>query len=73
MTEQLWEGRMPLYEFDCLDCGVSFETLVQKAAEISKVKCPACESQKLEEKVSSFAAVSKAGTSTVSNCAPSGG
>jgi putative FmdB family regulatory protein len=64
---------MPLYEFECLDCGASFETLVRKAAEISEVKCPACESLKLEEKVSSFAAVSKAGASTASNCAPSGG
>ena len=64
---------MPLYEFDCLDCGASFETLLRKAAEISKVKCPACESQELEEKASSFAAVSKTGSSTASNCAPSGG
>ena len=64
---------MPLYEFECLDCSASFEILVRKAAEISEVNCPTCESQKLEEKVSSFAAVSKGGTSTASNCAPSGG
>jgi putative FmdB family regulatory protein len=64
---------MPLYEFECLECGVSFEMLVQRAGEISKVKCPSCESQKLEEKVSSFAAGSKANASGASNCAPSGG
>lgn len=64
---------MPLFEFECLECGASFEALVRKAGEISDVKCPACEGRKLEEKVSSFAAVSKAGASGDSNCAPSGG
>jgi putative FmdB family regulatory protein len=64
---------MPLYEFECLDCGNEFESLVRKFSEIADVKCPACNSKRLEEKVSSFASVSKAGASGAANCAPSGG
>ncbi len=59
---------MPLYEFGCLDCGAEFETLVHKPSERTEVKCPACGSQKLDERISSFASVSKSG-----DCAPSGG
>lgn len=59
---------MPLYEFECLDCGFEFEELVQRASEKAQVKCPACDSLKLEEKISSFASSSKSGY-----CAPSGG
>jgi putative FmdB family regulatory protein len=64
---------MPLYEFACLDCGVEFESLVRKASEITDITCPSCNGKKLEEKYSSFASVSKTGTSGAANCAPSGG
>jgi putative FmdB family regulatory protein len=67
------EEDMPLFEFSCLECGLEFESLVLKYSEISDIKCPACNGKKLEEKVSSFASVSKAGTSSASNCSPSGG
>lgn len=67
---------MPIYEFECLRCGVSFESLLRKAEEISKVTCPSCEGNRLEEKVSRFAGGSKSGASSLSgasDCAPSGG
>jgi putative FmdB family regulatory protein len=65
---------MPVYEYVCLECGAAFEKLVLKTSEMARVVCPACESQKLEERVSSFASVSKAGASDgAANCAPSGG
>ena len=73
IRKRLGEKYMPLYEFECLDCGTSFETLVIKATEISKVKCPSCEGRKLEEKYSAFASVSKSVGSSASNCKPSGG
>ena len=63
---------MPLYEFECRACGTEFEKLVLKAAEAEDVKCPSCESKEVEEKISSFASVSKNGGSS-SNCAPTGG
>jgi putative FmdB family regulatory protein len=64
---------MPLYEFECLECGKEFETLVPRAKEKPAVKCPACNSPKLEERISTFASASKTGSSGNANCAPSGG
>ena len=60
---------MPLYEFECQECGARFENLVLKASEKTEVKCPVCGSRTLEELLSSFASTS----STSGNCAPSGG
>jgi putative FmdB family regulatory protein len=62
------EDCMPLYEFECLDCGDVFERLMSKASEKEEAACPACGSHNLEEKISSFASTSSAG-----DCAPSGG
>ena len=59
---------MPVYEFECCDCGLEFEKLVLKASERTELKCPACDSVRLEQKVSSFASNSKSG-----DCAPGGG
>ena len=64
---------MPLFEFSCLDCGIEFESLILKHSEISEVTCPSCSGKRLEEKVSSFASISKSGSSIGANCAPSGG
>jgi putative FmdB family regulatory protein len=65
---------MPLFEFECLDCGRNFEKLVFKASQDQDLTCPACGSSKLEEKISTFssASSSKAGVSSSANCAPSG-
>ena len=63
---------MPLYEFECRRCGIQFEKLVLKPAGAEDVKCPSCRSEEVEEKISSFASVSKNGSSS-SSCAPSGG
>lgn len=64
---------MPIYEFGCCECGVEFEKLVLKAGDITDVKCPACGSPKLEEKISGFASFSKGGSSETAACAPGGG
>jgi putative FmdB family regulatory protein len=59
---------MPLFEFECLECGAEFESLVRKASEKAEVRCPACDSRKLEEKVSGFASGSGS-----KDCRPSSG
>ncbi|MEJ2108757.1 MAG: zinc ribbon domain-containing protein [Acidobacteriota bacterium] len=64
---------MPIFEFTCLECGKEFECLVMKSSESNEVKCPACSSSKLEEKLSSFASVAEGGGSGLSNCTPIGG
>ena len=46
---------MPLFEFTCKKCGHNFEDLVT-IAELNdgKVKCPACNSKRVERGFSSF-------------------
>jgi putative FmdB family regulatory protein len=41
---------VPIYDFKCLDCGELFEALVLK----SQPACPSCQSQKLEQQISTF-------------------
>jgi putative FmdB family regulatory protein len=64
---------MPLYEFECLECGAEFEKLVLRNSDITDLKCPDCNSRRLEEKISSFASISNNGASGSANCTPSGG
>jgi putative FmdB family regulatory protein len=64
---------MPLFEFECRECGTEFERLVRKAGETAELKCPACGGISLEEKISGFASVSRGGASDSSACAPGGG
>jgi putative FmdB family regulatory protein len=59
---------MPLYEFDCLNCGESFEKLVRNINTVDKVICPTC-------KLSVFATNVKGGLSIPASafaCAPGG-
>ena len=46
---------MPIFEFECLECGVEFEKLLWKAVPVSEVACPICGSRSVDEKVSTFA------------------
>ncbi len=50
---------MPIYEYECRQCGEQFELLVLKTTVAS---CPACQSQELEQLISGFAVSSEVDT-----------
>jgi putative FmdB family regulatory protein len=47
---------MPIYEFQCLDCGHEFEELVRSADRTDGLTCPVCERSDVRKKISTFAA-----------------
>ena len=47
---------MPIYDYACRGCGQHFELLVLKG---TAAACPACNSQELEQLISSFAVSSE--------------
>ena len=61
---------MPIYEFACLKCGHTFETLMLKAGE--EAECPECGSTELERVMSIFSAAA-ANTGSNSGCSSSSG
>ncbi len=68
---------MPLYEYECRRCELSFEELVFNSSE--KVKCPKCKKTNVERKLSAFAAhglskpISASGGSSCGGCSKGGG
>ena len=42
---------MPLYDFECADCGHRFEALVRNS---SAPTCPACQGSRLNQQISMF-------------------
>ncbi len=58
---------MPLFEYECLECGAIFEKLLKKAVGDEQIACPSCGGQKVEQRISTFASANK------STCAPGGG
>jgi putative FmdB family regulatory protein len=47
---------MPIFEFVCTDCGEPFEELVMSSGRTDDLICPACHSQNITKKISTFAA-----------------
>ncbi len=56
---------MPIFEYECRNCGRSFEKLVTAS---TKVKCDKCDSEQVEKKFSTFAAKIGASCGRKSNC-----
>lgn len=54
---------MPIYEFQCNDCGQPFEELVFSASAVEGVACPSCESTQVEKMISTFATKVTGGSS----------
>ena len=47
---------LPLYEYQCLECGQVFEVLVQRVNSTTVPVCPQCRRDKVERLWSTFAA-----------------
>ncbi|GEM_PF-830185 len=52
---------MPLYEFQCPDCGTRFEKLVRATTAQGGIACPSCRSTQVERQFSTFATNYSAG------------
>ncbi len=66
---------MPIYEYRCHDCGTTFSRLQRVGAGADGVRCPSCESEKIERLLSSFASgtsSTSAGASPTAHSCPSG-
>ncbi len=47
---------MPIFEYQCDDCGTRFEKLLRRAGETAGIACPSCGEAHLSECLSTFAA-----------------
>ena len=57
---------MPIYEYDCLDCGERYEKLIRTMKAKVTVTCPICGSQHARKAISLFGSTN---TQTKSNVA----
>ncbi len=68
---------MPLYEYQCNECGKEFEKMVRFSEADHSPECPSCHGQDTRKKISSFASLGSsfggASISSGSNCGSSGG
>ncbi len=62
---------MPIYEYECSDCGARFDKFVRSLSRQTDVTCPECKSDNCRKIVSSFS--SGGSSSGGASCSPSGG
>ncbi|HEY3291376.1 MAG TPA: zinc ribbon domain-containing protein [Anaerolineae bacterium] len=55
---------MPIFEYDCAACGVSFEKLVRSSANADKIACPKCASREVTRRMSTCAHTVAGGSSS---------
>ena len=55
---------MPLYEYECSECGEEFEVLVLDSGEI--IKCVSCDSENIGKRFSTFGLGNGNGSSEIS-------
>jgi putative FmdB family regulatory protein len=68
---------VPIYEYQCQECGEHFDKFVRSFSAEADVVCPKCGSQNIRKGFSTFASrgTNSGGTATVASaptCAPSG-
>ena len=62
---------MPLFEYECQECGHGFEVLQMKKEDEDDMKCPRCGSSNVVKLLSSFSSKSNSGSSKAASCSPS--
>jgi len=60
---------MPIYEYECSDCGHPFEELVLSISKEVVVNCPNCESKSVKKKISLFGTKSPSSGGSFSSAA----
>ena len=63
---------MPIYEYQCNDCGSQFEKLVARASQRQDVVCPTCGERHLTLQYSTFAARTNGAAREAAPSCPSG-
>ncbi|MGQ9584143.1 MAG: FmdB family zinc ribbon protein [Anaerolineae bacterium] len=67
---------MPIYEYRCEECGEEFEKFVRSMRGGEEVRCPRCQSAKVQKRISLCGAASssgaRAGLPAASSCSPGG-
>lgn len=61
---------MPIYEYECRNCGEKFEMLRDINDSDGTVKCPRCEAKSARRLLSVFATVSSSPECSPADCAP---
>jgi putative FmdB family regulatory protein len=68
---------MPIYEYNCRDCGENFEKMIRFSDQYLIPTCPNCKNQNTQKKISTVASIggtsSGLGGSTSSSCGSSRG
>jgi putative FmdB family regulatory protein len=66
---------MPIYEYACPTCAVTFEALIIRRSDEAEVECPTCHTRKVRRQLSTTAAVRSGGggeTRAGRSCGPIG-
>ena len=50
-----YEGKMPIYEYQCQKCKIGFSELLRCSEMNSQIDCPECRSSETKRAISSFA------------------
>jgi len=62
---------MPLFEYECQECGVKFEELRISGEGNDEVRCPQCSAVNIVKLFSSFSSGSSSNTNNTTNCSSS--